>query len=508
MRHTLSDSINNWYNINASTHIIEWVYEGVKFPLQCNIPSFEFPNKQFSVREDVFIQSEINNLLLQGQIEVCEVKPKCVSPLICVTKKNNSFRLVSDLRNLNVYCPAPKFKYEDINTVISLIKPKDFLVAADLKDGFHHIKAHKDHRTYLGFQFKGIYYQWTVLPYGHSCSPYLFCKILRPVVTYLRSLGIRVVLYVDDFLLMAQHDVIDKHKDRLLHILDVLGWTVNWEKSSLTPSLCKVFIGYLIDNSKDYTFIKIPKDRIRKLRKDIQRVLTRGITSARALARVAGQCVSMYKCVLPAKLLLRNLYRLLKTRQSWQDTLHIDNDTAKDLQWWYDSLSSWNGLPVGESNIECQTITDASSSGWGAWIPGNNAQGFWNNRLSNKHSNYRELFAVLMGLHSFKEFLIGKNVQVLSDNVTTVAFLHQWGIPERIGFCSTGYSYSSYGLENYVKQQVRFRENELESRPVIKSQFHIRVDVTSQPVSFNRSNLGATSDRSFCVHVNDSARDI
>ena len=126
MRHTLSDSINNWYKINASTHIIEWVYEGVKFLLQCNIPSFEFPNKQFSVREDVFIQSEINNLLLQGQIEVCEVKPKCVSPLICVTKKNNSFRLVSDLRNLNVYCPAPKFKYEDINTVISLIKPKDF----------------------------------------------------------------------------------------------------------------------------------------------------------------------------------------------------------------------------------------------------------------------------------------------------------------------------------------------------------------------------------------------
>ena len=82
------------------------------------------------------------------------------------------------------------------------------------------------------------------------------------------------------------------------------------------------------------------------------------------------------------------------------------------------------------------------------------------------------------------------------------------GIPERTGFCSTGYSYFSYGLENYAKQQVRFRENELESRPVIKSQYHIRVDVTSQPVSFNRSNLGATSDRSFCVHVNDSARDI
>ena len=90
----------------------------------------------------------------------------------------------------------------------SLAKPKDYLVTADLKDGFHHIKVHMEHRTYFGFQSRGIYYQWTVLPYGHSCSPYLFCKILRHVVTYLRSQGIRVVLYVDDFLIMAQYDLI------------------------------------------------------------------------------------------------------------------------------------------------------------------------------------------------------------------------------------------------------------------------------------------------------------
>ena len=67
MRHTLSDNINNWYSINASTHIIEWIHQGVKFPIQCDIPNFEFSNKQFSALEEDFIQSEINNLLLQGQ---------------------------------------------------------------------------------------------------------------------------------------------------------------------------------------------------------------------------------------------------------------------------------------------------------------------------------------------------------------------------------------------------------------------------------------------------------
>ena len=139
----------------------------------------------------------------------------------------------------------------------------------------------------------------------------------------MRSQGIRLVLYVDEILLIAQHDLIDKHKEYLLYMLDTLGWAVNWEKSSFTPTLCKVFIGFLIDNTGEKTVIRIPKDKIRKLRSD-KHILSRGIATARALARVAGQCVSMYKSVFASKLLLCNLYRLLSTRQSWRDLLHID----------------------------------------------------------------------------------------------------------------------------------------------------------------------------------------
>ena len=44
-----------------------------------------------------------------------------------------------------------------------------------------------------------------------------------------------------------------------------------------------------------------------------------------------------------------------------------------------------------------------------------------------KSSNFRELFAVLMGILSFKELLRNKQVQVLSDNVTTVAMISGMG---------------------------------------------------------------------------------
>ena len=46
------------------------------------------------------------------------------------------------------------------------------------------------------------------------------------------------------------------------------------------------------------TVIKVILDRIRKIRKDIGRVLRNQSVTARGLARIAGQCVSMSKCVI------------------------------------------------------------------------------------------------------------------------------------------------------------------------------------------------------------------
>ena len=96
----------------------------------------------------------------------------------------------------------------------------------------------------------------------------------------------------------------------------------------------------------------------------------------------------------------------------------VDNATVKDTMV-EKTLYEWNGFIVTDNQIQCQMVTDASSIGCSAWPSGENAQGFWNCRLSNKHSNYQE---VLMGLKSFQWLLKGRTVQVLSDNVTIVAF--------------------------------------------------------------------------------------
>ena len=39
------------------------------------------------------------------------------------------------------------------------------LFTFDLKSGYHHIEVVQEHRKYLGFEWKGNYFQFTVLPY-------------------------------------------------------------------------------------------------------------------------------------------------------------------------------------------------------------------------------------------------------------------------------------------------------------------------------------------------------
>lgn len=432
----ISKFVHAWDDIVDSDSLLyRWIKDGVRLPfLYNNTPQpFVIDNHAMCHEHKVFISTEIQSLLESGAVEECVYRPKFVSPIKCVPKKGkDKFRLIIDLRRLNNYIDVPAFKYEDINLVLQQIEHGDELISVDLKNGFQHILIHPEDRDYLGFQWGGSFFRFRTLPFGLSCSPYYFCKILRPVANYLREQGLRVCFYMDDILLMSHGDHIIEHRDLLLITLQRLGWQVNIEKSELTPRQDIIYIGYKIStNAGTFPVLSIPAERIRKVRKDIRRILTNGKASARCLARIAGQCISMAKAVLPAKLLLRNLYRLLRQKTSWETILWLDMATMKDLLWWDTALLNWNGRNITTRPVDIQMETDASQTGWGARLinSGEQAAGFWDYTMSTAPSNARELMAVLMAVLSFKESLIGKSVQVLTDNISTTAYIMHMGGP-------------------------------------------------------------------------------
>ena len=361
----LRHNIKYWETISNNTTVLNWIREGVRLPFNERPDSFYFNNRKFNAKEAEFIDKEVNRLLKTGCIvRTNESNPSYVSPINVVPKKNG-FRLVTDLRHLNKYITPPSFVYESIEDVLKITDVNDYIVTWDLEQGFHHIPVHKEYSDYLCFKWKNCFYKWTVTPFGGNFSPYYFCKTIREVVKYFRLNNLKSVVYVDDFYLCDKLNLIDTKANWAKQELAKLGWHINFEKSCFEPKTEQKFIGFLVQTAVDgkAVWLKVPKDRIVSVNKDIKRILKRGHATARALARIAGQIVSMTKAVTPAKLLLRNLYRCLKSRNSWQDILVLDPETIKDLKWWLLAFESWNGKAIRPKGTTLAIASDASAEG-------------------------------------------------------------------------------------------------------------------------------------------------
>ena len=75
----------------------------------------------------------------------------------------------------------------------------------------------------------------------------------------------------------------------------------------------------------------------------------------------------MMKAILPAKLLLCNVYRSIASKSSWEADVTIDSHCQKDLEWWMSSLSSWNGAPLCTREVDLQLETDVNRTGMGGY---------------------------------------------------------------------------------------------------------------------------------------------
>ena len=156
-------------------------------------------------REQVkVLEEEIHNLLQKQAIQHCPHKSLgYYSSMFVVPKKGGKWRPIINLRTLNSYVKTPHFKMETIHNLKDVLRQGDFMVRLDLKDAYLTVPVHKSDRKYLRFMWKGKVFEFTSLPFGLAPAPFVFTKLLRPVAAFLRSMGIRIMIYLDDILVMA-----------------------------------------------------------------------------------------------------------------------------------------------------------------------------------------------------------------------------------------------------------------------------------------------------------------
>jgi hypothetical protein len=123
---------------------------------------------------------------------------------------------------------------------------------------------------YLRFQYIGQILQYKGLPFGLASCPRLFTKIMKPFIALLRRIGVRLVIYLDDILLLNQsQEGLSRDRDTLLWLLHHLGWLINLKKYVLTPTQQLKFLGLTV-NSVEME-ITLPATKIESKKKKMYR---------------------------------------------------------------------------------------------------------------------------------------------------------------------------------------------------------------------------------------------
>ena len=168
----LNRSLSFWKNIlKPNEFILSVIRFGyripfVKLPTSCNLK-----NNLSSLKHNIFVRKEIEDLLRKGYVDEWEEKPFCVNPLTDVTVAESSkLRLCLDCHHTNEYIQYLPFKMEGWDMLTQLITHSSWFITWDYTAGYHHVPIHPDYRKYLGFSFhwgeKIRFFSFRVLPFG------------------------------------------------------------------------------------------------------------------------------------------------------------------------------------------------------------------------------------------------------------------------------------------------------------------------------------------------------
>ena len=351
--------------------------------------------------------------------------------LFTVPKSSGGLRPVLDLSPLNKYLKVIHFRMETPRSIRESIRQGDWATSLDLKDAYFHIPIHRNFRKFLRFIWNDKVFQFRALPFGLSLAPWVFTKITRELAILARSRGIRLRMYLDDWLTLASSQPqAAKHSEEVLNLTTSLGFLPNWEKSALTPSQHFVYLGMEF-NTVTYTVQPAPArlDRFRALRNQL---LEARSASARVLSSLLGQMESIAPLVPLGHVHKRKFQRQFRkrwsqSRQSWEFKLPLGPWFHRSLAQW--SEESWlqQGVPIAPPPYEEELFTDASNSGWGAHVAHLEASGKWPVSHSGLHINLLELEAVFLALKAFKSFLQNKHTLISTDNTTVACYINKGG---------------------------------------------------------------------------------
>ena len=421
--------MQKWSEITSDKFVLSLV-RGYEIEFETEPICSVYVNKNFSNTEKRKIECELERLLRFGAVEYIEKDDVLFSsPIFLVPKPDNSHRLILNLKNLNKFLRCPHFKLEDFRSVCNLIRKGDFFTKIDLKDAYLSVPVSPKASKYLSFNFEDRFYCYKALPFGLNMSPYLFTKLLRPVVRTLRERGIRIVIYLDDIILFCESkELCTRHTKIVLQVLQSLGFTINWKKSVLEPVYKIEYLGLVFDSLSMQ--VSLPERKRIKVSELCEAASKKPVNTIQYFSELQGNLIAACSAIPYGLLYTRALAKaiadnLAASNDDYAATMTLSRDILDDLQWWsvHVKVDSQN---IRQDHYDRVISTDASLSGYGACSNGHSMNGFWT-IVERDHINVMELVAIERALHYYCAEDRDKQILLRVDSRTAIAYINRLG---------------------------------------------------------------------------------
>ena len=180
-----------------------------------------------------------------------------------------------------------------------LLRPNDFFTKFNLKDAYLTLPIWIHHKKFLRFIWRDTLWEFACLPFGLASAPCTFSKLLKPVVAQLRKMGIKLIIYLDDMLIMAaSRDVAIEPTTITVNLFSSLGFVLIEGKCVLVPSRELEFVGCL-ENSVTMS-LYLPRDKVKSMKRECQSMVNNPSVAIRTLSRPLGKLSTSIQAVFPA----------------------------------------------------------------------------------------------------------------------------------------------------------------------------------------------------------------
>ncbi|GJR39766.1 hypothetical protein Tco_1215450 [Tanacetum coccineum] len=168
------------------------------------------------------------------------------APVLFVKKKDGSFRMCIDYRELNKLTVKNRYPLPRIDDLFDQLQGLSIYSKIDLRSGYHQLRVREEDIPKTAFKTRYGHYEFQVMPFGLTNAPAVFMDLMNRVCKpYLDKF---VIVFIDDILIYSKNK--QEHAEHLKLILELLKKEQLYAKFSKCEFwIPKVqFLGHVIDS--------------------------------------------------------------------------------------------------------------------------------------------------------------------------------------------------------------------------------------------------------------------